>query len=150
MIVVPEALYQQFAPRMDYVTSGFNTEGAPGDFNIQQGDHPGSQVWGVRDFRGSQHFYIGANELLTDNSTFTTTDKMARYRHCVERTSATASTLTVARPDGTTTVLTLPSAIPQGPVRIIFQDEMYDAPKRAGYSDQQISWHWDSVLISGG
>lgn len=148
MIVVPEALYQQFAPRMDYVAVGFNQPNAPGDFNIQAGDHPGSDVWGVRDHRGGQHFYIGDNELVTDDTAHVTTDKMARYRHCVQRTSATTSTLTVDRPEGGTSTYQLPSAIPQGPVRVIFQDEMYDPPKRVGYDPTHITFHWDNVVIS--
>ena len=150
MIIVPETLYQQFAPSMDYVAPGFNVDNEVGDFNIQQPDHPGSSVWGVKDFLGGQHPYFGDNTFFDDFTMHVTTDKMARYRHCVTKTSASTSSLTVDRPEGGTSTYTIPSAIPSGQVRVIFQDDMYDPPKRADYSDQHVTWHWDDVSISAG
>jgi hypothetical protein len=149
MIVVPEALYQQFAPRMDYVKFDFNVEGAPGDFNIQQGDHPSSKVWGVSDFRGTESGYSGADLFFySGDQAHVTTDKAARYRHCVANNADGGSTLTVDRPDGSTSTYQMPQAIPAGPSRVVFQDEMYDPPKRAGYDPSHVTWHWDDIEIS--
>jgi hypothetical protein len=150
MIVVPEALYQQFAPRMDYTGPGFNIDNEVGDFNIQDVDHPGVHVWGVKDFLGGQHPYYGDNTFFDDFTMHVTTDKMARYQHCVTKTGPNSSELTVARPEGGVSTYTIPSAIPSGQVRIIFQDDMYDPPKRADYSDQHVTWHWDTILIQVG
>lgn len=154
MIIVPEALYQQFAPRMDYVRFDFNNQNAPGDFNIQQADHPGARFLGVTDFRGTQFVYNG-DQLLDHpggDTSHTTTDKAARYQHCFERTDATHAKLTVQRPDGPASVynVNVGSAWPTGPVRVIFQDEMYDPPKREGYDPSHVTWHWDNIQISAG
>lgn len=151
MIIVPEALYQQFAPRMDYVRFDFNSQNAPGDFNIQMADHPGQSFFGVTDFRGTQYVYDG--DVLLDHpggdSAHVTTDKAARYQHCIDKTGATTARLTVQRPDGPDSVYNVDvgDAWPSGPVRVIFQDEMYDPPKRAGYNDHNVTWHWDDIEI---
>jgi hypothetical protein len=149
MQVIPEALYQRFAPRMDYVVPGFNTDGQVGDFSIQAGDHPGTDVFGIKDFRGTQTLFVGGN-VPWDSGTqsYTTTDHAARFQHCLENTSATTSHLMVNRPDGSVSMYNLPRAIPQGQVRIIFQDDMYDPPKRDGYNPQNVTFHWDDVSIS--
>jgi hypothetical protein len=146
MVIVPEALYQRFAPRLDYTSPGFNNDGT-GDFNIQAEDHPGLDVWGIKDFRGGQHFYVGTEMLMDDDIVRTTSDKAARYQHCVEETSPTTSRLTVARPGGGTSVYDLASGMPDGTVRVIFQDDMYDPVKRDGYSPNAVTWHWDNILI---
>jgi hypothetical protein len=149
LVIVPEALYQRFAPRLDYVTAGFNTPNLPGDFNIQAEDHPGQQVWGLKDFRGTQTFFVDDDvRFYSGDTSYTTTDKAARYRHCVEETSPTTSQLTVARPDGTTSTYTLPSGIPDGRVRVIFQDDMYNPPKRDGYDPNTVTWHWDNIVVT--
>lgn len=154
MILVPEALYQQFAPRMDYVKFDFNNDNAPGDFNIQQGDHPATKVFGVNDFRGTQFVYNGADVLAHPggDTAQVTTDKRARYQHCFEKTGAATARLTVARPSGGTDVYNVDvgSAWPTGQVRVIFQDEMYDPPKREGYDPSHVTWHWDNIQITAG
>lgn len=151
MVMVPEALYQRFAPRLDYVAADSNADGGPGDFNIQQSDHPGVEVFGVRDFRGTQELYSGARILWQDRTEIHTADKAARYQHCLERLSATQARLSVERPNGSTSAWTLPAADwPTGPVRVVFQDEMYDPPKRGGYSERNVTWHWDNIEISTG
>lgn len=147
MIVVPDALYRQFVPRLDYVTAGFNDPGGTGDFNIQAGDHPGTDVWGIKDFRGGQHFYVGNDMLMEDNTVTTTTDKASRFQHCVQNTSSSTSRLTVKRPNGSTSTYNLPRALPSGQVHVIFQDDMYDPVKRDGYSPSNVTWHWDNIEI---
>jgi hypothetical protein len=37
--------------------------------------------------------------------------------------------------------------IPSGKVRVIFQDDNYDPPKRDGYDPNKLTWHWDNILI---
>jgi hypothetical protein len=149
MIVVPEATYRQFAPRMDYVTEGFNAPNAPGDFNIQAGDHPGSSVWGLKDFRGTLRLFQGDDTLwYSGDQSFTTSDKAARYRKCVTETSPGRLTITAQRPTGALSTYQVAGSFPDGPVRVIFQDDMYDPPKREGYNPNNVTWHWDNITIS--
>ena len=99
MIVVPASLYQRFAPRMDYVTEGFNNPNAPGDFNIQASDHPGLSVWGLKDFRGTLRLFQGDDTLwYSGDQSYTTTDKAARYRKCVTETTPGHLTITASGP----------------------------------------------------
>jgi hypothetical protein len=152
MIIVPEALYQEFAPRMDYVRFDFNNQNAPGDFNIQAADHPGLSFFGVTDFRGTQFVYDGDDMLAHPggDTAHVTKDKAARYQHCVEKTGTTTARLTIQRPDGPASVYNVDvgAAWPTGQVRVIFQDEMYDPPKREGYNENNVTWHWDNITIS--
>jgi len=156
--VIPESLYRRFPSsdvdgkgtdgfRLDYVSEGFNTDGATGDFNIQAGDHPGTEVWGIKDFRGTQTQFVGDDVVFKDNTVVTTADHSARFQHCVVNKPGGGAVLTVQRPGGRTDTFDLPRAIPQGVVRVVFQDDMYDAPKRDGYSPSSVSWHWDNIQI---
>ena len=49
------------------------------------------------------------------------------------------------RATGTVTYTT-PGAFPNGPVRVIFQDDTYDADKHGGTG--LYTWHWDNITIS--
>lgn len=143
LTIVPESGYQQFAPRLDFVIDSFQ-----GDFNIEPADHPAWKTWAIEDFRGTQAQLVGPDTVFLDGTAHVTTDKMARFRHCVANRPGGGATLTVARPGGTTDTFTLPQAIPTGAVKVIFQDVMYDPPKREGYSPQTVTWHWDGIQIS--
>jgi hypothetical protein len=149
MVIVPESLYQRFAPRMDYVATGFNADNGPGDFNIQAGDHPGTSVWGVKVFRGTLELYQGDDMFWSNgNSAVVTADKAARFTHCVSQTAPGQVTLTQEQPDGGTATYVAPGNIPAGPVRVVFQDDNYNPPKRDGYNPDNVTWHWDNILVS--
>jgi hypothetical protein len=146
LMIVAEADYQMHAPRLDYVTNGFNDEGGLGGPNLQDGEHP-TPVWGIKDFRGSQLQFIGDDAPFVDFTAHTTTDKAARYQHCVQNNPAGGADLSVDRPEGGTSHYHLPVAIPSGAVRVIFQDDMYDPVKRDLYDPSHVTWHWDNILI---
>jgi hypothetical protein len=149
MIVVPEALYQQFAPRLDYVTPGFNADSAPGDFNIQQSDHPASTIWGLKDFRGTLDLFEGDNTLwYSGDTTYTTPDKAQRFTKCVTEIAPGQLEITAARATGETSVYRVAGSFPNGPVRVVFQDDMYNPPKRALYDPNAVTWHWDNIIIN--
>jgi hypothetical protein len=76
-----------------------------------------------------------------------TTDKAPRYTQCV--TDNENGTLTAVRngPAGTRTA-TVQGNIPNEPVRVVFEDDNYDPPKRDGYSPNNLTWHWDTIRIT--
>lgn len=78
-----------------------------------------------------------------------TTDKAPRYQQCV--TDNGNGTLTAVRtgPSGTQTS-TVQGDIPNEPIRVVFEDDNYDPPKRDGYSPNNLTWHWDNIQITTG
>lgn len=138
--------------RLDYTTFGFNDDNAPGDFNVQASDMAaGNVVWGLKNFRGTLALFRGDNAFWEDGEAVVTTDKAARFKHCVTENANNTITITRARPGGTTDTFTIPNQqIPNGNVRVIFQDDNYDPPKRDGYNENNNTWHWDNIEIYDG
>jgi hypothetical protein len=139
LTVVSADLYRQHAPRLDYVVEDFDQ----GDFNLK-----GLPAWGIKDFRGTQHQIVNGNVTFSDGEAHVTDDRAPRYTHCVENRAGGGATLTVERPEGGISTFVLPEAIPSGEVKVIFQDVMYNPPKRAGYDASHVTWHWDNIEIS--
>jgi hypothetical protein len=90
-------------------------------------------------------------------------DKATRYRHCLTENSGGTLTIQVDRPNanicgGPPQIYpcedinaTFPGQFPNGPVRVIFQDALYDAPKGEVLPELPgnfNTWHWDNISIS--
>ncbi len=93
-----------------------------------------------------------------DGEWFVNRDKAARYRHCMIDNGNGTITLTQDRPatillrrsdqvPGGLRTRTLRGSFPDGQVRVSFEDDMYDPPKRAGYDPTTLTWHWDNIEI---
>lgn len=140
------------AYRLDYTSVGFNQNGGPGDFNIQDDDMaPGNAIFGLRNMRGALTLFRGDNVLWHDGRVITVADKAARYQHCIEDTAAGVRITRALPPEyGGRTESMLASGVhfPDGQVRVIFQDDNYDPPKREAYSPDRLTWHWDNIQIS--
>jgi hypothetical protein len=77
-----------------------------------------------------------------------TTDKAARFAHCIEQTGPNQITLTKATPDSGTVVRVMTGHIPPGDVRVVFADDEYDGAKDAeAYNPDNLTWHWDNVRV---
>ena len=77
-----------------------------------------------------------------------TSDKAARYAHCFYNNPDNSLIITRARPDGRSDKFIVRNMqIPSGKVRVIFQDDNYDPPKRGGYDPNNLTWHWDNILV---
>jgi len=74
------------------------------------------------------------------------TDKAARYQHCLTNQADGTVRVTQDTPSGTRTV-DLPGQIPQGPVKVVFQDDNYDPAKDERYDPNVVTWHWDNVRV---
>ena len=72
-----------------------------------------------------------------------TTDPAPRFTICLDDA---ANQIVVERPDGATDTYGYDVQIPQGEVRVIFQDASYNPTKHAG-SDHALTWHWDNITI---
>lgn len=109
---------------------------------------------GVKVFRGRMVSYTDG--VMRDGpSSGTTSDKAARYQHCVVDNGNGTLTLTVVRPAGGVASATLPGAIPDGDIRVEFADDNYNPDKHFSTDFTQprdgsglYTWHWDDITIS--
>jgi hypothetical protein len=135
--------------RLDYTSHGFNASHAPGDFNVQVSDlQPGNSIWGLKNFRGVLQLFRNDEVLFNSGMPVVTSDKAARYTHCFYNNPDNSLSITRKRPDGRLDRYVVRNAqIPSGKVRVIFQDDNYDPPKRDGYNPRNLTWHWDNILV---
>jgi hypothetical protein len=75
---------------------------------------------------------------------FSTTDKAARFQQCI--TDNGGGRVTYTDGHGHSYQQT-GVGIPDGPIRVVFEDDNYDPPKRDGYSASNLTWHWDNIRI---
>ena len=143
VVIVPEGTYHRNGGRLDYVSAGFNDPNGPGSFNAQgNGD-----IFGVKQFRGTLMMYQGNNTLFDSADVWTAGDDRAtRFQHCMTDNGNGTVTLTQARSYGTVSY-TAGGSFPDGPVRVIFQDDNYDTVKHDGRPGFK-TWHWDNISIS--
>ncbi len=112
----------------------------------------GSAANGVKVFRGSMRSYT--NGQFRDGAQgVTTSDKAARYKHCVIDNGNGTLTTTIAQPNGRTVSRTNTGRIPGGDIRVQFADDSYNPDKHfdmrgaAANSTGLYTWHWDNIQI---
>lgn len=137
VLVVSDADVRRNGGRLDYispVTQDVDETAVPlppGSFMYQDWDHA---------FR----LYQGQSQLLEDWARFTTSDKARRYRHCITDNGNGTVTVTQER-DGGTHSRTVNASLPDGPARVIFQDDNYTPLKDGPIAG--FTWHWDNIEI---
>ena len=137
--------------RMDYTTFGFNADNGPA---VTSTSRPATcsaatSRSGLKNFRETLTLFHGDHALWSNAGRLpVTADKAARFKHCMIDTPAGVQ-ITRDRVGGGTDTYTVPGVhMPDGDVRVIFQDDNYDPPKRDGYSPANNTWHWDNIQIS--
>ena len=133
--------------RLDYTSPGFNDDNAPGDFNIQ-----GQNTQGLKLFRGVLSWWQNnaSDSFTTADFTPVVTategaDKATRRQHCVEDLNNGTLRITQARASGVDTSV-IAGSLPNGPTRVIFQDDTYDSEKHDGIANHK-TWHVDNIEI---
>ena len=93
--------------------------------------------------------YSARDELGGTGSLYTVADKAKRYRHCAEDMGNGTIRVSQDRDEGTQT-WDLPGEFPDGPARVIFEDDNYDPPKSPPEKGvaEPFTWHWDNISIS--
>lgn len=102
----------------------------------------------IKYFRGTTAIQQGGNEVFTDGSESVTADRAARFLHCVTETGPNTVTVEIDRPDGHHVLTNIPAHFPDGPVRVIFQDDRYNPDKHSPPPSPAYTWHWDDVEVS--
>ena len=116
---------------------------------------PGPEDWHMKYFDGS---LISSSGLNWWEWSRRASESATRFTQCVEQTGPNQLTYTrdfPADPNGdsvldpgvaTTETQTGPGNLPDGPVRVIFQDGSYNPDKHGGNGG--VTWHWDNITIS--
>jgi hypothetical protein len=84
----------------------------------------------------------------------TASSNAPRFRQCIVDNENGTVTHTNQLGDGSQRdAITMPGAFPNGPARVIFQDDTYDSFKtdlgdRSGGTNPLATWHWDNISIS--
>ena len=141
VVVVPESTYQANGQKLNYKNP------AEGE---QEGDIPiTADTFMFVMLRGSTQTYTGPGNYDSNFDGFVTTDKARRFRNCITDLENGTVRIDLER-ESTTETRVLRGAIPNGPARVIFQDETYDAPKDPPSPAIQnpFTWHWDNIAIT--
>jgi hypothetical protein len=154
VVLVSEADAARYVGDLGFTGPGFQTDGGP-----TTGVHPTSGSGGSKTFQGSFEIWRGGTVTgqqdwwTLNGSGFGTSgyaDKAARYRHCMVDNEDGSVTISQARPDGRTYTQTVRGDLPDGRVRVVFQDDNYNPDKHDGTSgpnDARYTWHWDNIQI---
>jgi hypothetical protein len=76
-----------------------------------------------------------------------TDDPAPRFTQCLEDLGNGQIRHSNELPNGQTRVLTLAGELPDGPVRVIFQDANYNPTKHGGSAPAHLTWHWDDIVV---
>ena len=140
VVVVPEAIYQANGRRLNYIKPPLQNDVAVNGLRLI-GDS-----FLLEMLRGSTTTYVGQAVQSSDFSGFQTPDKARRFRTCV--TDLNNGTVQIAlERESTVDVRVQPGSLPNGLVRVIFQDDNYDPPKDAASTTSLATWHWDNIEI---
>jgi hypothetical protein len=145
--IVPEAEYQATGGLLNYVQS--NLEGDVGAAGTTM--NAGFMLSTARSATWMQ--LPNDDDLILDSGAGDTgSDKATRLRHCVSDTAAGVR-ITIHWPDGREMADATRTGyhLPDGPVRVIFQDATYDSLKGDMSQAQALqtnTWHWDNISIS--
>jgi len=138
-------------------SGGFDLGFTNPDFQDENGTgfHPSSSTAGFRNLDGSANWFQGTSwveqfvgPVAPDREQ--TTDKAARFKHCLTNGPGNTVILTKATPTTGTVVRILAGHIPPGPVRVVFQDDEYDGMKDDRYDANVLTWHWDNIHVEAG
>jgi len=147
VVLVAKGDADRYGNDLGFVGPGFQDPNGPTTKVI-----PSVATGGAKLFQGGFEIWRGDDVTGSLGGGVTTADKAARYRHCMVDNENGTVTLSQARPDGKTATATVPGDLPDGEVRVVFQDDNYnpdkhfDGSERAG-PNHPYTWHWDNIQI---
>ena len=176
VVVIPEALYQQNNGALNYGLP--ELQPVPAGDTLAIGPLPieastGRPMWPGRDafnnvWAPQWDSFVGVFTVGSVNGIYSKqgnhadfggreiTDPAPRFRHCMTDLENGTMRFVIDLPGGTLNEkdVTLPGSLPNGPARVIFQDDTYDAfkadnPDPTGLNGGTVesTWHWDNITI---
>lgn len=161
VLVVPAAAVTDNGGRLDFLTDNDMGLAAQAGLLIDS-EAPGTVR--VKEFFGHVEVQVhtpGGHHAIY-GSFLRDVDKATRYRHCLTDNGDGTLHIYVDRPNanlcgGPPSIYpcqdvntTFPGRFPAGPIRVIFQDTLYDAPKGEVLPELEgnfNTWHWDNIII---
>ena len=145
LAVISEERYVANDERLDYVKP--QLQDGPGAEAIRLADDDFLLEYNM----GGTNTFIGQDrEELVSNAfdLYSNDDKAARFTTCVEDLENGSVRIDLERPTGVLERVQA-GAFPDGPARVIFQDDSYNPPKSESPAlvPDPFSWHWDNVVI---
>ena len=140
VVIVPESDFEKNDERLDYVSPAFFD--GPGQGGVELDD--GVVLFEM--IQGSTVLNFGSDNRVANFEGFTTLDKVRRYRTCLTDTGQNTIEIELER-ESDTEIRTFDGTFPDGPVRVVFQDDSYNPPKQPGAVDDPFTWHWDNIVV---
>jgi hypothetical protein len=101
--------------------------------------------------RGSTQTHVGQSiyDSNFDGNDPMIADKARRFRTCITDNENGQVTIELER-QTSTEVRVMQGSFPNGPARVIFQDDSYDPPKSPPVLNvpNPFTWHWDNIAIT--
>ncbi len=141
VVVVPESTYAANGFQLNYIKPPLQNDVAVNGIRID------GSTFLFDMLRGSTTTFVGQGLVDQNVLGFTTTDKARRFKTCITDLGNGNVRIELERAVGIE-VRTLRGALPDGRVRVIFQDDSYDPPKDAASNNTLTTWHWDNIDIS--
>lgn len=141
LVVVPLDTYEANGGRLDYVSERLGQDG-PGQFGI----HPIDETFLMEFTDGGTVAQTGQFVVIDATDNWNTTDRAKRYTVCVDDLEDGTVRVELERDDGVQ-VRVVEGSVPDGPVRVVFQHDMYNPDKDPGIPNGY-TWHWDDVVIA--
>lgn len=140
LVIVPASTFSANNNRLDYVASRFSPSG-PGKYGI----HPTDATLLVEFGKGVPRVQVGQQVFDSQGLAWNAgSDRSTRYQHCVIDTGA-GLRIEISKAGGTE-VFTRNGSIPDGPVKVIFQQDLYN-PDKANDATGEYTVHWDGIFI---
>lgn len=140
LAVVPLSTFTANNNRLDYVASRFSPTG-PGKYGL----HPVDETLLVEFGKGVPRVQVGQQVFDSNGLAWNAgSNRTTRYQHCVIDTGS-GLRIEIGR-DGGTEVFQRGGGIPDGPVKVIFQQDLYN-PDKANDATGAYTVHWDNILI---
>jgi hypothetical protein len=155
VVLVSRADAERMNGDLGFVGPGFEDPNGPSTASF-----PSPSTGGAKMFKGGFEIWRGAPggdgmSGITGQmgGGMTTSDKAPRYQHCMVDNNNGTVTLSQARPNGTTATQTVSGNLPDGEVRVVFEDDTYNADKHFDDSlhagpNHTYTWHWDNIQIT--
>jgi hypothetical protein len=148
VIVVSEQEFQSHKlpdgrPRLDYIAPWL--EHGPGSAGIfLDGD-----TFLYEQIQGRPHVFTATGDDAHWRG-FTTSDKAARFTHCIRDRGDGTVRITQERGPDTIETAILRGSFPDGRARVIFQDDNYNPQKAESRPSvtAPFTWHWDNIIIA--
>jgi hypothetical protein len=148
VVLVARADAQKVKNDLGFVGPGFEDPNGPSTSSF-----PSSATGGAKMFQGGFAIWRGGSFTGEMSGGQTTADKAARFQHCMVDNNNGTITLTQARPNGKVARQTVSGDLPNGAVRVVFEDDTYNADKHFDESlhagpNHTYTWHWDNIQIT--